>query len=85
MADLVLGAPLGTAGGRVATADDGGGLAGAGDDGVHQLLGAVGEFLELEDAGRSKEMTGTLIKCSVLSIRVPSFVNKSLDGGTYPG
>ena len=59
VADLVLGAPLSAASGRVAAADDGGGLASASDDGVHQLLGAVGELLEFEDAGRSKDKPNT--------------------------
>jgi hypothetical protein len=54
VADLVLGAPLGAAGGRVAAADDGRGLARASHHGVHQLLGAVGKLLELEDARGSK-------------------------------
>ena len=56
VANFVLGTPLGAAGGSVAAPDDGRGLAGPCDDGVHQLLGAVGKLLELEHAGRSNEI-----------------------------
>ena len=56
VANFVLGTPLGAAGGSVAAADDGRGLAGPCDDGVHQLLRAVGKFLKLEHAGRSNEI-----------------------------
>lgn len=52
---LVLGAPLGAAGCRVAAANNGGGaLLGHLHNQVHYCLGAAGELLKLKHAARSE-------------------------------